>query len=253
MLRDGVDWACGRVESKGAISMAGNDATAGTLTIGMVLYPYLTQLDLTGPYEVFARLPGARVVLIAASREPVRSEHGLRIVPDVSFAEAPELDILFVPGGPGQYAAMEDAALVGFLRERGARARYVTAVCTGALLLGAAGLLRGYQATTHWLSLDLLAPLGATAVAERVVVDRNRITGGGVTAGMDFALTVAAALCGEEVARTIQLTIEYDPAPPFTSGSPRTADPALVERVRAARQAFQEQRRQQVKRVAAEV
>lgn len=236
-----------------ADEIAENDTTANALTIGMVLYPNLTQLDLTGPYEVFARLPGARVLLIAASREPVRAEHGLRIVPDVTFAEAPELDILFVPGGPGQYAAMEDAALIGFLRERGARARYVTAVCTGALLLGAAGLLGGYRATTHWLSLDLLTPLGAIPVAERVVVDRNRITGGGVTAGIDFALTVAAALCGDEVARAIQLTIEYDPAPPFASGSPRTADAALVERVRAERQAFQNKRWQQVARLAADL
>ena len=232
--------------------MAGETATSGApepLAIGMILYPNMTQLDLTGPYEVFARMPSARVHLIAASLEPVRSERGLRLVPDVDFACAPELDILFVPGGPGQREVMEDQALIGFLRECGARARYVTAVCTGALLLGAAGLLRGYRATTHWLSLDLLAPLGATPVAERVVIDRNRITGGGVTAGIDFALTVAATLYGDETAQAIQLAIEYDPAPPFASGSPRSADPALVAQARTASQAFQEERRRQVERV----
>lgn len=229
--------------------MANEAATPGALSIGMVLYPNMTQLDLTGPYEVFARLPGARVYLIAASLEPVRSERGLRLVPDVDFAHAPELDILFVPGGPGQRQVMEDAMLIDFLRERGARARYVTAVCTGTLLLGAAGLLRGYRATTHWLSLDLLAPLGAIPVAERVVIDRNRITGGGVTAGIDFALTVAATLYGDDVAQGIQLAIEYDPAPPFASGSPRTADAELVERARQAAAAFQDERRRQVERV----
>jgi cyclohexyl-isocyanide hydratase len=162
------------------------------LNVGMVLFPNLTQLDLTGPYEVFARLPKTKVSLIAAELTPVRSERGLTIAPDATFENAPELDILFVPGGPGVDAMMENEALLRFLRSRAARARYVTSVCTGALVLGAAGLLHGYRATTHWLSQDLLALFGAEAADERVVVDRNRITGGGVTAGIDFGLTVAA-------------------------------------------------------------
>ena len=189
----------------------------------MVLFPGLTQLDLTGPYEVLARMPETHVCLVAATREPVRSEWGLTIVPDATFDDAPPMDILCVPGGWGVNARLEDEVLLAFLRERGERARFVTSVCSGALLLGAAGLLRGYRATTHWLSLDLLALFGAEAVAERVVVDRNRITGAGVSAGIDFGLILAAELFGVAVAERIQLAIEYHPAPPFDSGSPHTA------------------------------
>lgn len=207
-------------------------------------------MDLAGPYEVFARMPETRVHLLAATLEPVRSERGLTIIPDTRFDDALALDVLFVPGGPGVGPAMESAKTLDFLEERGRRARYVTAVCTGSLLLGAAGLLRGYRATTHWLSMELLGALGAEPVPERVVVDRNRITGGGVTAGIDFGLVIAAELRGEEVARGIQLMMEYDPDPPFDSGSPETADAALVEKVTAARQAVQEARREQVRRIA---
>ena len=197
------------------------------ISVGMVLFDGLAQLDLTGPYEVLARMPDTRVHLVAASREPVRSEWGLAIVPDATFDDAPPIDVLCVPGGWGVNARLTDDALLAFLRARGERARYVTSVCSGALLLGAAGLLRGYRATTHWLSLDLLPLLGAEAVDARVVHDRNRITGAGVTAGVDFALMLAAELFGEPVAQRIQLAIEYDPAPPFTSGSPRTAPPEV--------------------------
>jgi cyclohexyl-isocyanide hydratase len=217
-------------------------------TVGMILFPRLTQLDLTGPYEVFARLPDTRVLLTAHRREPVVSEYGLAIIPDTVFEEAPPFDVLFVPGGKGINTALEDDVFLAFLRRQGEQAKYVTAVCTGALLLGAAGLLRGYRATTHWLSLELLPLLGAVPIAERVVVDRNRITGAGVTAGIDFALTVAAALHGEEVARRIQLMLEYDPLPPFSSGSPRLADPATVAAVKTGRQAFQEERRRKIER-----
>jgi len=217
----------------------------------MVLFPDLTQLDLTGPYEVFSRMPHTHVYLIAATREPVRSERGLAIMPDTTFADATALDVLFVPGGVGVNRAMEDEALLAWLREQAAHARYVTAVCTGALVLGAAGLLQGYRAATHWLSLDLLPLLGAQPVAERVVIDRNRITGGGITAGIDFGLTIAAALCGKAVAQELQLMLEYDPQPPFRSGSPRTASPDLVEHVRTTRQALQDQRRAIVERAAA--
>jgi cyclohexyl-isocyanide hydratase len=219
-------------------------------TVGMILFPRLTQLDLTGPYEVFARLPDTRVLLVAPRLEPVVSEYGLAILPDTIFEEAPFFDVLFVPGGNGINTLLEDDAFLAFLRRQGEQAKYVTAVCTGALLLGAAGLLRGYRATTHWLSLDLLPLLGAVPIAERVVVDRNRITGAGVTAGIDFALTVAANLHGEEVARRIQLMLEYDPLPPFPCGSPRRADPATVMAVKTARQDVQEERRRKIERQA---
>jgi cyclohexyl-isocyanide hydratase len=204
----------------------GSDALDGgtmTLTIGMLLFPNLTQLDLTAPYEVFSRMPDSAVRVIAATRAPVRTEWGLTIVPDATFDDTTDLDILCVPGGWGVNAMMEDAATLAFVRERGARARHVTSVCTGALLLGAAGLLTGYRATTHWMSHELLARFGAIPTQERVVIDRNRITAAGVTAGIDLALTIAAQLFGDAVCQQIQLAIEYDPAPVFTSGSPRTA------------------------------
>jgi cyclohexyl-isocyanide hydratase len=220
------------------------------LNVGMVLFPNVTQLDLTGPYEVFARLPGAKVFLVAATEAPVRSERGLTIAPDTTFENAPELEVLFVPGGPGVDAMMEDEVLLQFLRARAARARYVTSVCTGALVLGAAGLLQGYRATTHWLSLELLALFGAEPVDERVVIDRNRITGGGVTAGIDFGLTVAAELFGQQVAQEVQLILEYSPAPPFSSGSPNHAPAGVVKSVIAARQGIQSKRRAIAERAA---
>jgi cyclohexyl-isocyanide hydratase len=196
---------------------------ATPLSVGMVLFDGLTQLDLTGPYEVLARMPGTQVHLVAASREPVRTEWGLTIMPNAAFDDAPPLDVLCVPGGWGVNACLDDPALLAFLRARAAHARYVTSVCSGALLLGAAGLLRGYRATTHWLSLDLLPLFGAEAVEARVVHDRNRLTGAGVTAGIELGLVLAAELFGAPVAQAIQLAIEYCPAPPFDSGSPRTA------------------------------
>jgi cyclohexyl-isocyanide hydratase len=221
----------------------------GDVSVGMVLFPDLTQLDLTGPYEVFARTPGVEVSLLASSLEPVRSERGLAIVPDTTFADATRLDVLFVPGGAGATPAMENEEILGFLVEREPEARYVTSVCTGSLVLGAAGLLRGYRAATHWLSMDLLGMLGAEPTWERVVKDRNRITGGGITAGIDFGLAMAAELCGEATAREIQLMMEYDPEPPFDSGSPKVAECALVDEVRAARREVQERRMEVVKRV----
>jgi len=204
----------------------------GPLSIGMVLFPNLTQLDLTGAYEVLARMPDTRVHLVASTLHPVRSEWGLTISPDATFANAPPLDILCVPGGWGINECLDDEELLGFLRARGERARYITSVCSGALLLGAAGLLRGYRATTHWLSLDLLPLLGAEAVRQRVVRDRNRITGGGVTAGIDFGLALAAELFGRATAQRIQLAIEYAPAPPFDSGSPDTAPDDIRDALR---------------------
>ena len=216
----------------------------------MVLFQGVTQLDLTGPYEVFARMPNTRVHLIAASMAPVRTEWGLTIAPDASFHDAPPLDILCVPGGWGVDACLDDQVMLGFLRARAERAAYVTSVCSGALLLGAAGLLIGYRATTHWMSLDLLAPFGAKPVRERVVRDRNRITGAGVTAGIDFALVVAAELFGIPVAQAIQLAIEYDPAPPFHSGSPQTAPAEVLDAITGAGADRLARRREIVARVA---
>jgi cyclohexyl-isocyanide hydratase len=213
------------------------------LTVGMLLFPSMTQLDLTAPYEVFTRMPDTTVVLVARQQHSIQSEGGLRIVPDCSLADAPSLDILFVPGGIGISGVIQDAECLGFLRQRAQTARYVTSVCTGALVLGAAGLLRGYRATTHWLSLDLLPLVGAIPSSERVVIDRNRITAAGVTAGIDFGLTLAAELFGRPVAERIQLMMEYSPQPPFDSGSPTTARAELVADIRRERRALQEARR----------
>src|SRR5262249_27795104 len=151
------------------------------------------------------------------------TDRGMQILPMVTFADCPQLDLIMVPGGPGQQELMEDAVVLEFLRKQAAGAKYVTSVCTGSLVLGAAGLLKGKRATSHWAALEHLKPLGAIPVSEKVVFDGNIITGAGVTSGIDFALAVAARLEGEETARSIQLQIEYDPAPPFNSGSPRTA------------------------------
>jgi cyclohexyl-isocyanide hydratase len=204
-----------------------------SLAIGMLLFPRLTQLDLTGPFEVLHRLPGAQVHLAWKGLDPVVSDSGLAMVPTTTLDACPALDLLFVPGGSGVTDLLDDPEALAFLRRQGVRARYVTSVCTGALLLGAAGLLAGYHATTHWAFHDLLPLVQALPVKERVVVDRNRITGGGVTSGIDFALRVAAEIAGEPFARGVQLVMEYDPEPPFRSGSPDVADPEMVAAVRA--------------------
>lgn len=220
------------------------------MNIAMLLYPRLTQLDLTGPFEVLSRLPGAQVQLVAATRDPVTAEGGLTIVPSATFADAAPADLIFAPGGSGQIQANEDPATIEYLRAAGARAKWITSACTGALLLGAAGLLRGYRAATHWAFMDLLPLVGATPVEQRVVIDRNRITGGGVTAGIDIALTIAAEVAGREVAEQLQLHIEYDPQPPMSSGHPRTAAPELVKRMREQMAARHEQRRLQLAAIA---
>jgi cyclohexyl-isocyanide hydratase len=213
------------------------------LRVGIVLFPNVTQLDVTGPYEILARMPTTQVHLMAATLAAVRSEHGLAILPDVTFDTAPALDVICVPGGNGVNLAMEDEALLRFLQNQARHAQYVTSVCTGALVLGAAGLLQGYRATTHWLSLDLLSLFGADPVDERIVIDRNRITGAGVTAGIDFGLVIASALFDPAVAQEIQLMTEYNPAPPYRSGSPSVAPADLVERVIGERQRIQSDRR----------
>ena len=201
--------------------------------IGMLIFPGMTQLDMTGPYEVLVRLPDTQVELVARTRDPVVTDRGMQIVPTVTYAECPPLDVVMVPGGPGQQELMEDEEALGFLRKQAAGAKYVTSVCTGSLVLGAAGLLKGRRATSHWAAIDHLALLGAIPVSEKVVIDGNIVTGAGVTSGIDFALKLAAILEGEEVARAIQLQIEYDPEPPFDSGSPKSAAPALVERLKS--------------------
>ncbi|MBR0678707.1 DJ-1/PfpI family protein, partial [Roseomonas alkaliterrae] len=203
------------------------------LRFGLLLFPRLTQLDMTGPFEVFARVPGARVHLVWKTRDPVVSDTGLAMLPDTDFDSCPPLDVLCVPGGPGVAPLMEDEAVLAFLRAQAARARFVTSVCTGALVLGAAGLLKGVRATTHWASHDFLAALGAQPVQARWVRDGRVVTGGGVTAGIDFALALVAEMLSPEAAQAIQLQIEYAPAPPFAAGSPETAPPAVLAAARA--------------------
>src|SRR4051812_17528135 len=200
--------------------------------IGMLIFPRLTQLDMTGPYEVLARLPNTMVHLVAHTIAPVTTDRGMQIVPTVTFADCPQLDLVMVPGGPGQQDLMEDAVVLEFLRKQAAGAKYVTSVCTGSLVLGAAGLLKGKRATCHWAAIEHLRPLGATPVSERVVMDGNIINGAGVASGIDFALAVAAILEGEEVAKH-QLQIEYDPSPPFDSGSTQTASAETVALLRS--------------------
>lgn len=220
------------------------------LQIGLLLFPDVTQLDLTGPWEVFARTPGVECHLIWKDLQPVRSDRGLSILPTTTFADCPPLDVICVPGGPGQIALMSDDVTLNFLRQQADQAKWVTSVCTGSLVLGAAGLLKGYRATSHWSSIDQLGLLGAEPVSERVVRDRNRISGAGVTSGIDFALTLVAEIAGDAVAKSVQLQMEYDPEPPFTSGSPHTAPPQEVEQARAKMAEFLATRRAATKRAA---
>ncbi|MDB5982970.1 MAG: protease [Pseudomonas sp.] len=216
-----------------------------TLHIGLLVFANVQQLDLTGPYEVFASLPDVNVYLIWKNLEPVTSSTGLTLMPTIDFAHCPALDVICVPGGRGVDALMEDPETLAFIQRQAKDARFVTSVCTGALVLGAAGLLRGRRATTHWASQGLLQSLGAIAVHERVVRDGNLMTGGGITAGIDFALTLAAELFGELEAQATQLQLEYAPVPPFNSGHPSTA-PAEVLALARQRGAAQLAGREQI-------
>ena len=221
--------------------------------IGLLLFPRLTQLDLTGPYEVFIRFPDTDVHLVSKTLDPVVADGGMWLLPSITFGECPQLDLVCVPGGAGMNPLLNDQETLDFLHRQASGARYVTSVCTGALVLGAAGLLRGRRATTHWMSLPMLAAFACEPVAERVVVDGNVITGGGVTAGIDFALTVASELFGAETARRIQLGIEYAPHPPFDSGTPERADASVVAALREAAAARQSEREAAVEEASARV
>lgn len=216
-----------------------------SLQIGLLLYPNLTQLDLTGPFEVFSHMPDTKVHLIWKTLDPVSADTGMQILPTTTMSDCPDLDVICVPGGPGQIDIMDDEEVLDFVRTQGEGAKFVTSVCTGSLLLGAAGLLEGYKASTYWACTDMLEGYGAAYVKGRVIKDRNRITGGGVTAGIDFALTVVAELLREQAAKMIQLAIEYNPAPPFNSGHPDVADPELVATLTAMMEGRLETRRLQ--------
>jgi cyclohexyl-isocyanide hydratase len=221
------------------------------MIVGMLLYPRLTQLDLTGPYEVFTRMTGARVELLWKEIAPVVSDSGLSLLPTATLSTTDSVDILFVPGGPGQIEIMEDDEVLGALRRLEKNAQYVTSVCTGSLILAAAGLLDGYRAACHWMAREFLATFGVEVSPDRVVIDGNRVTGGGVTAGIDFALVLCALLRGEAEAKRIQLQIEYNPAPPFDSGSPESAEASVVAEVRRRAAALLEARRASTRRAVA--
>jgi cyclohexyl-isocyanide hydratase len=211
--------------------------------IGFLIFADVQQLDLTGPYEILGSLADTQLHLVARDLLPVRSVTGLQLLPTTTLLDCPQLDVLCVPGGKGVNALLNDDEMLAFLREQAAQARYVTSVCTGALVLGAAGLLRGKRATTHWSAHEFLAAFGAIPVRERVVRDGALLTGGGVTAGIDFALTLAAELAGREAAEAVQLALEYSPAPPLDAGTPESASPAVLARVLAHSEQLRNERR----------
>ena len=201
------------------------------LSIGCLLFPGLDQIDFTGPFSVLSRIPDSEIHILAKDRQPVRDHKGLLLTPDTTLAEAPPLDVLLVPGGPGQEAVMDDAAILSPIRNHVQADKPLFSVCTGALICGAAGVLQGRRATTHWAAFDLLRYFGAEPVDARVVVDRNIVSAAGITAGIDGALTVAALLRGQEAAEQIQLDIQYKPEPPFDAGDPDSAPTAVLKAV----------------------
>jgi cyclohexyl-isocyanide hydratase len=221
------------------------------LQIGLVIFPRVTQLDLTGPVQVFSSVPGAKVHLIWKRIEPVTSDSVLTLTPTITFADCPQLDVICVPGGVGTDDMVNDEEMLEFLRRQAKGAKYVTSVCTGSLVLGAAGLLRGYRAATHWTAMDFLAALGAIPTKTRVCIDRNRVTGGGVTAGIDFALTLVSLMVDRKTAEAIQLRLEYNPAPPFDAGSPDTAPAEILALMREKIAPAQARRGEAIHRAAA--
>jgi cyclohexyl-isocyanide hydratase len=227
------------------------DMTAQPFHIGFLLFARLTQLDLTGPYEILSRMPDTETHLVAKTLAPVRAERGMQIVPTTTLGACPPLDLLCVPGGIGINDVITDPEMLAFIRRMAAGARYVTSVCTGSLGLAAAGLLRGKRAACHWAAREGLKGLGAIPVDQRIVVDGKFISGGGVTAGIDFALAVVDELKGREVAETIQLMVEYDPHPPFDAGSPKRASPAVMAELARLMEPFRRERDLAVSRAAA--
>ncbi len=221
------------------------------LLIGSLMFDGMDQIDLTGPFEVLSRVPNSTYRIYAKTGSPVRDLNGLRLIPDATLAEAPPLDVLHVPGGPGQEALMEDQEVIAWIQKQAAGARAIFSVCTGALLCGAAGLLKGRRATTHWSSLHLLPCFGAIPVNERVVVDGNYVFAAGVTAGIDGALRLAAELRGDEAAQAIQLDMVYAPEPPFSSGTPESAPSSIVEQARQSYREITAQREETAQRIAA--
>ena len=224
-----------------------------SLQIGFLVFPQITQLDFTGPLQVFSRVPGATVHLIWKRFEPVPSDTVLTIIPTQTMAESPQLDVICVPGGYGTDDLMVDDEVLDFLRKQAAGAKYITSVCTGSTVLAAAGLLKGYRASTHWSAIEALSLLGAIPSRERVCIDRNRLTGGGVTAGIDMALTLAAQLTDRQTAESIQLGIEYNPAPPFNAGSPETAPAGVLAAMKTRMAPSQARRIEIAKRAAAKL
>jgi cyclohexyl-isocyanide hydratase len=220
------------------------------LQIGSLLFDRLDQIDLTGPFEVFSRIPNSTYRVFGKSTAPLRDLRGLRMMADATLAEAPQLDLVHIPGGFGQETLMDDEEVLGWIRNQAAGARCVFSVCTGALICGAAGLLQGRRVTTHWASMDLLPYFGAIPVNARVVADGNMVFAAGVTSGIDGALRVAADLRGDEVAQGIQLAIAYAPEPPFNSGTPETAPPAVLERAKESMRQITEQRERTARRIA---
>jgi cyclohexyl-isocyanide hydratase len=221
------------------------------LQIGSLLFEGIDQIDLTGPFEVLSQIPNSTYRIYAKTAGPVRDIRGLRLMPDAGLADAPPLDVLHVPGGFGQEALMEDAEVLAWIRQQAAGACSIFSVCTGALLCGAAGLLKGRRATTHWASFHLLSLFGAIPVNERVVVDGSYVFAAGVTAGIDGALRLAAELRGDDAAQAIQLHMAYAPEPPFNSGTPETAPPAILQQARQSVQGITARREATARLVAA--
>lgn len=202
------------------------------IVIGLVIYPGMTALDIVGPQQVFSALPNLQIHRLWKTLDPIKTDDGMMILPDTTFENCPPLDVICVGGGLEQMAVVDDSEVLEFFQQQGSKAKFVTSVCGGSEFLAKAGLLQGYRAATHWMFREQLAHLGVDVGTERVVIDRNRMTGGGVTAGIDFGLTIAAKLCGEEAAKIAQLLMEYDPAPPFDVGSPEKAGADLTSKAR---------------------
>ena len=227
------------------------ETAGGRLHLGAIIFPRVDQTDFTGPFEILSRLPDSTFHIVWKEKAPIRDVRGLILTPEETFAETPQLDLLVVPGGPGQEALMEDDAVLSFIRAQAEKAKFVFSVCTGALICGAAGLLKGVKATTHWSAFHLLRYFGAIPVDQRVVRDGKIVTAAGVTSGLDGALVIAALLRGESVAQQIQLGIEYAPEPPFQSGTPRTAPPEVLDAAKRLASKLTEARLATARRVAA--